>query len=60
SLNASIAQWLIGEGRAPSAYRAAQGSRVGRAGRVDVSSDEDGAVWVGGAAAVLIRGRVVV
>lgn len=60
SLNASIAQWLIGEGRAPSAYRAAQGSRVGRAGRVDVSSDEDGAVWVGGATAVLIRGRVVV
>jgi PhzF family phenazine biosynthesis protein len=34
SLNASVAQWLIGAGLAPAAYVAAQGAALGRAGRV--------------------------
>ena len=30
SLNASLAQWLIGSGHAPSSYVAAQGTELGR------------------------------
>ena len=40
SLNASLAQWLIGEGLAPAAYVAAQGTALGRAGRVFVQSQD--------------------
>ena len=58
SLNASLAQWLIGSGQAPSRYVVAQGQRLGRAGRVHVSSDEQGAVWVGGGVTPCIRGTV--
>jgi predicted PhzF superfamily epimerase YddE/YHI9 len=38
SLNASLAQWLIGAGLAPAAYVAAQGAALGRAGRVHSSA----------------------
>jgi PhzF family phenazine biosynthesis protein len=58
SLNASIGQWLIGTGRAPERYVAAQGTVLGRAGRVDVARDADGAVWVGGATVTCIEGTV--
>ncbi len=58
SLNASLAQWLIGSGRAPASYRAAQGARLGRAGVIEVGSDPDGTVWVGGATTTRIRGTV--
>ncbi len=47
SLNASLAQWLIGSGRLPSSYVAAQGTVLGRRGRVYVRA-EDGEIWVGG------------
>lgn len=57
SLNAGIAQWLIGTGAAPSSYRAGQGARVGRRGVLTVSADGD-AVWVGGQSATCIRGMV--
>ena len=57
SLNASIAQWLIGTGIAPSSYVASQGTVLGRAGRVHV--EQDGAeIWVGGAVTTCIDGRV--
>jgi hypothetical protein len=36
SLNAGLAQWLIGAGLAPRAYVASQGAALGRAGRVHV------------------------
>ena len=58
SLNASLAQWLIGEGLAPSAYRVAQGECRGRAGRVHIFQDGDGQVWVGGRCLTAIEGRV--
>lgn len=58
SLNASLAQWLIGSGRAPSSYRAAQGARLGRAGVIEVDADQDGAVWIGGATTTVVRGTV--
>ncbi|MBK8529338.1 MAG: PhzF family phenazine biosynthesis protein [Rubrivivax sp.] len=57
SLNASLAQWLIGTGEAPSAYVAAQGSALGRAGRVHVRAEAD-AVWVGGDVVACIDGQV--
>lgn len=57
SLNASLAQWLIGEGVLPASYVAAQGSRVGRAGRVHVDAIGDD-VWVGGDVVTCIQGTV--
>jgi PhzF family phenazine biosynthesis protein len=57
SLNASLAQWLIGEGIAPATYVAAQGTRLDRAGRVHIERDGD-IVWVGGGSVVCIRGEL--
>lgn len=57
SLNAALAQWLIGEGLAPERYVAAQGTSMGRAGRVHVAR-EQGLVWVGGASVTCIEGKV--
>lgn len=48
SLNASIGQWLFASGRAQEQYQAAQGTRLGRTGRIRVSQDASGQVWVGG------------
>jgi PhzF family phenazine biosynthesis protein len=56
SLNASLAQWLAGD-RLPSSYVAAQGTVLGRAGRVHVEKDGD-TVWVGGDATTTIKGVV--
>jgi PhzF family phenazine biosynthesis protein len=57
SLNAGLAQWLIGAGIAPPNYIAAQGTALGRAGRVHVQ--QDGAyIWVGGASVTCIDGTV--
>jgi PhzF family phenazine biosynthesis protein len=57
SLNASLAQWLIGAGLAPPRYLASQGTALGRAGRVHI--EQDGAtIWVGGDCISCIRGQV--
>lgn len=58
SLNASLAQWLLGSGRAQAPYVASQGTVLGRAGRVHISSDAEGAVWVGGGTTTCISGAV--
>jgi PhzF family phenazine biosynthesis protein len=58
SLNASLAQWLIADGHMPSAYTASQGLNLGRAGRVYITQDEDGQVWVGGDVVTCINGTV--
>lgn len=57
SLNASLAQWLIGSGRLPARYRARQGTRLGRHGVVEVEL-LDGDVWVGGTTTTCVRGTV--
>lgn len=57
SLNASVAQWLIGEGVAPPEYIAAQGTVINRAGRIHVSSDGD-TIWIGGKTTTWIEGQV--
>jgi PhzF family phenazine biosynthesis protein len=48
SLNASMAQWLIGTGRASPPYLVSQGTALGRSGRVFVTQDDDGEIWIGG------------
>lgn len=58
SLNASLAQWLVVEGRMPARYLAAQGARLDRAGRVHLERDEQGQMWVGGDAITCISGNV--
>jgi len=55
SLNAGVAQWLIGSGRVTAPYVAAQGSCVGRAGRIHVHG-ADGEIWIGGATHTLFSG----
>ena len=57
SLNAGLAQWLIGAGRAPDRYVAAQGAALGRAGRVFVAR-EGADIWIGGAVCPLISGTI--
>jgi PhzF family phenazine biosynthesis protein len=57
SFNAGAAQWLIGSNRAPGEYVAAQGTVLGRAGRIHVAV-EDGDIWVGGHSTTCIRGAV--
>ncbi|MBA4213145.1 MAG: phenazine biosynthesis protein PhzF [Polaromonas sp.] len=59
SLNAAVAQWLIGAGLAPDRYVAAQGTAMGRAGRVHIERDANGTIWVGGASVSCISGQVV-
>jgi PhzF family phenazine biosynthesis protein len=58
SLNASLAQWLLGTGRAEAPYVASQGTVLGRRGRVHVSRDDEGAIWVGGGTVTLVSGSV--
>jgi PhzF family phenazine biosynthesis protein len=61
SLNAGLAQWLIGSGQAPSSYVAQQGTALGRRGLVHISADGqagNGEIWVGGETIVGIRGEV--
>ena len=58
SLNASVAQWLLGDGRASAPYVASQGTALGRAGRVHVSRDDDGTIWVGGGTVTCVSGQV--
>ncbi len=57
SLNAALAQWLIGSGRAPETYIAAQGTALGRAGRVHVMREGED-IWVGGRCVTVISGEV--
>lgn len=58
SLNASLAQWLIADGYMPSRYIAAQGTCLGRAGRVHIVSDSAAQVWVGGQVSSCVEGWV--
>jgi PhzF family phenazine biosynthesis protein len=58
SLNASVAGWLLRKGKVRSPYVASQGTALQRAGRVHVSQDEQGRIWVGGGTVTCIRGEV--
>jgi PhzF family phenazine biosynthesis protein len=58
SLNASLGLWLFASGRVTAPYVASQGTVLGRQGRVYVSRDDDGQVWVGGGTITCISGTV--
>jgi PhzF family phenazine biosynthesis protein len=58
SLNASLAQWLMADGYAPTTYTASQGTCLDRAGRVHLVRDASGQVWVGGDVVTCITGTV--
>ena len=63
SLNAGLAQWLIGAGHAPDRYVAGQGHALGRDGRVYIQherSPEDQTIWVGGDVAPVVEGTVLI
>ena len=57
SLNASLAQWLIGAGLAKPSYVAAQGTALQRAGRVYLRKDGED-IWVGGDVVTVIQGEI--
>ena len=57
SLNAGLARWLTGTGVVSAPYVAAQGTALGRTGRVHVTA-ADGQLWIGGATTTAISGTV--
>jgi PhzF family phenazine biosynthesis protein len=57
SLNASAAQWLLGLGLLQAPYVAAQGTMLGRAGRIHVDL-ADGDVWIGGDTTITVTGTI--
>lgn len=57
SLNAAVAQWLLGDGTLSAPYVAAQGTALGRKGRVFV--DQVGPkIWIGGDVVTCVDGTV--
>jgi len=57
SLNAALGQWLIATRRAPSSYVAAQGTAIGRRGRVYVTQIGND-IWIGGDTVTGVTGMV--
>ncbi|MGF9647896.1 PhzF family phenazine biosynthesis protein [Pseudarthrobacter oxydans] len=57
SFNAGVAQWLMSSNRAPAEYVAAQGTVLGRTGRLHIKA-EDADIWVGGHSTTCILGSV--
>jgi PhzF family phenazine biosynthesis protein len=57
SFNAGLAQWLIAAKLAPIKYVAAQGTALGREGRVHINQI-DGEIWVGGHVVTCIEGTL--
>jgi PhzF family phenazine biosynthesis protein len=58
SLNAGFGLWLTRTGALPEDYVVRQGTALGADGRVHVSTDAAGDVWVGGATRTVVRGAV--
>jgi len=58
SLNASAAQWLFATGVATTDYIASQGTKIGRAGRIQISRDAEAQVWVGGRTTTIVAGQL--
>jgi len=58
SLNASLGEWLLRTGRAQAPYVTSQGGALGRHGRVHISADADGTIWVGGRTITCVTGTV--
>ena len=59
SLNAALARWLVPIGELPAHYVVAQGTAIGREGRIHVDRDGDH-LWIGGDTVTCISGEVMV
>lgn len=57
SFNAGLALWLLQQGMAPPSFVIAQGTAIGRAGRIHVTA-EGAEVWIGGACLTRVEGRL--
>lgn len=57
SANAGLAMWLIGSGAAPERYTVAQGTVLGRSGRVEIEQVGH-TIWVGGRTRPTISGTL--
>lgn len=57
SLNSALACWMRSEGRLDGELRIAQGTSIGRHGRVSIRPVGDD-IWIGGQAHILIQGNV--
>lgn len=55
SLNAAAAEWLVSSGRASAPYVAAQGTSMGRRGRIHITAHGD-KIWVGGRTDIILSG----
>jgi len=58
SLNAAIAKWMQTNNRLQKPYLVAQGTSIGRLGRVTVKGSSDGVAWIGGQVHIVIQGHV--
>jgi PhzF family phenazine biosynthesis protein len=58
SLGASLAPWLVRTDVVSAPFVVSQGGRVGREGRVYVSIDDRGGVWVGGDTITCVEGEI--
>ena len=47
SVNASVAQWLVGTGQVQTPYVVSQGTALGRVGRVHIDADGDAGIGSG-------------
>ncbi len=57
SLNASVAQWLIGAGKVPARYSVSQGTRLLRRGRIMIEGDGSD-IWISGNTVLGIVGEI--
>ena len=58
SLNAGFALWLVRAGHLPGDFVTRQGTALRRNGRVRITTDEAGDIWVGGTSRTLIEGTL--
>jgi predicted PhzF superfamily epimerase YddE/YHI9 len=59
SLNAALAHWMQAQGRVTQPHIVAQGTCIGRHGRVHVIPSQNGDIRIGGHTNILIEGTVI-
>lgn len=56
SMNASVGQWLARTGETTHPYTISQGTTLGRTGRITITPDTNGTIWIGGNTITLFNG----
>ena len=57
-LNAALACWLIHAEHLHASFTVSQGTAIGRAGRIYISKDPDGVIWVAGNTSTRMSGEI--